>query len=300
MALTSRFVTAVRRQGAIPSTYDSTDILAVGDGEIQAVFIPLLEQLRQNFFVRELTATVDARGRVPLPPRAVGAALRSVQFASTGSTAWASLPNRSMEEADFQSSGMAAAYYVDAGSIVLLPTGSSATLRVRYSARPGAMVLDTDAALAKALTAVAAPGATTTALAAAFTGSLTNCDILSSGPAHQQKAIGVALGGAQPNLTVANTSLLEQPIVGDYVALADTTPFVPLPEELFAALVHRTSGVILRGYGYDEEASMQLKLAEEVITRATPMLSPRNEGNPERIKGGLRRALGNRYRGRWY
>lgn len=295
MALTSRFVTAVRRQGAIPSTYATTDILAVGDGEIQGVFIPLLEQLRQNFFVRELTATVDARGKVPLPPRAVGAGLRSVQLAINNS--WVSLPNRAMEEADSLSSGQPFAYYLDAGSVVFLPTGSSGTLRIRYAARPGAMVLDTDASLAKAFTAVAAPGATTTALTAGFTGALTNCDILSSGPAHQQKAIGVALGGAQPNLTVNNSDLLEQPIVGDYVAIADTTPFVPLPEELFAALVHRTAGVILRGYGYDEEASMQLKLAEEVISRATPMLAPRNEGNPERIKGGLRRALGNRYRG---
>lgn len=296
MALTSRFVTAVRRQGAIPSTYATTDILAVGDGEIQAVFIPLLEQLRQNFFVRELTATVDARGKVPLPIRAVGAGLRSVQLAINNS--WVSLPNRAMEEADSLSSGQPFAYYLDAGSVVFLPTGSSGTLRIRYAARPGAMVLDSDPLLAARISSVSAPGATTTAFTSGFTGSPGNNDILSSGPAHQQKAIAAnvsSLGGS--NFTVLNSDLLEQPIIGDYIALTDTTPFVPLPEELFAALVHRTAGVILRGYAYDEEASMQLKLAEEVIERATPMLAPRNEGNPERIKGGLRRALGNRYRG---
>ena len=69
MALTTAFVTAVRRQGSIPSSFTSADILAMRDGEIQAVFVPLLERLRQNFLVRELTAAPDSRGRVALPVR---------------------------------------------------------------------------------------------------------------------------------------------------------------------------------------------------------------------------------------
>jgi len=294
MALTSAFVAAVRRQGAIPSTYASTDVLLAGDIEIQGVFIPLLEQFRQNYFVRELTATVDARGKVPVPARAIGATLRNVQLQLNNT--WTSLPCRAMEDWDSLYTGQPFGYYVDAGSICLLPTGATGTLRIRYTARPGAMVLETDPSTTKAITAVT-PGATTTALTCDFTGAVTNVDIIASGPAHQQKAIGIALGGAQPNLTAVNTSLLDGVIVGDAIALAGTTPYVPLPEELFAALVHRTAGVILRSLGYDDEAGQQLRVADEVISRATPMLSPRNEGNPERIRGGLRRALNGR--GRW-
>lgn len=294
MALTSAFVAAVRRQGSIASSFADADILLAGDAEIQGVFVPLLEQLRQNFFVREVTATVDARGRVPLPVRAIGAALRNVQLQLGQS--WVSLPCRALEDDDSQSTGQPGGYYLDAGSIVLLPTGTSGTLRIRYTCRPGRMVLDTDAALSKAITVVGAPGAATTALTVAFTGALASCDIVSSGPAHQAKAIGATLSGTQPNLTVLNADLLEQPIAGDYVAIADTSPFVPLPHELYAALVHRTAGVILRSLAYDEEASMQLKVAEEVIASATPMLVPRNEGNPQRINGGIRRALNQRRR----
>lgn len=299
MALTTDFVAAVRRQGSIPSSFTSADILALGDEEIQATFVPLLESLRQNFFVRTATGTPDARGRVAIPARAVGAALRSVElYMGNG---WVPLPQRDLGDPDYVSSGaLPDAYALDGGSILLLPNGTTGTLRLRYSARPGKMCLDTDASLSKALTAVAAPGATTTALTAGFTGALSSCDIVSSGPAHQQKAIGVTLGGAQPNLTVTNSDLTEQPIVGDYVAIADRTPFVPLPEELYSALVHQVASNILLGYGYLEEAGAQAERAEKATERGRLFLMPRNVGNPQTVKGGLRRALslGSR-RGRW-
>lgn len=284
MALTTAFVTAVRRQGFIPSTYASTDILAIGDGEVQAVFIPLLERLRQNFLVREVTSSPDSRGRVPLPARAVGAAVRSVQL-QVG-TGWVSLPQKAIEEADAPSTGLPFGYYLDAGSIALIPYGTSGALRIRYASRPGAMVLDTDTSKCARITVVSS-GTTNTALTVAVYSGSTTVDIISSGPAHQQKAINTTF--TTPNVPTAD--LIETPVVGDYLVQADSSPFVPLPEELVAALVHRTAGVILRSLGYDEEAQMQLGLAGEVIANCTPMLLPRNEGNPQRIRGGIRRAL---------
>lgn len=291
MALTTAFVAAVRRQGSIPSNYPATDILALADEEIQSTFIPLLTDLRSNFFVRTIDIAADARGKYPLPPRAIGAALRSVQL-YTGN-GWFPLTQRDPADADYVSaSALPDAYFVDAGSIVLLPTGSTGSLRVRYAARPGQMCLDTDTNLAARLTTVSAPGATTTAIIGGYTGPLANCDIVSSGPAHQQKAIGAAIGGVTPNLTVTNTDLLEQPIVGDYIALADRSPFVPIPEELYSALKHKVAANILLTLGYLEEATTQEGKAEKASKNSERFLKPRNEGNPPRVKGGLRRALG--------
>lgn len=300
MALTTGFVTAVRRQGSIPSTFTSTDILSIADEEIQGRFIPLLESLRQNYFVRELSASPDARGRVPLPYRAVGAALRSVQLSA--GNGWFSLPLRDLGEADYQAgSGMPEAYAIDGGSIILLPHGSTGTLRIRYAARPGKMVLNTDAASCKMISAVTV-GATTTAITAACTGDLdtpAGAEIVSAGPAHQSKAPGAVLTGTQPNLTVQNVDLIEVPIVGDYVSVVDTSPFVPLPEELYSALVHAVAANILLQHAYLEEASAQEKRAADITDKARLYLQPRNEGNPQAVKGGLRRALaGNSRRGR--
>jgi hypothetical protein len=292
MALTTEFVTSVRRQGSIPTTMTTADILAVGDEEIQARFVALLESVRQNYMVRELIATPDVRGKVPLPPRASGAAVRSVQLQVGGT--WRSLPQRQMEDWDGQSTGYPDGYYLDAGSIVLLPTGTSGTLRIRYCARPSKMVDDSDGAKSKAITSVTPGPTTTTLVCGGYVGS-TVIDIVAGGPAHQLKAINTTLTGS---VSVSTADLLEGLIAGtlpgayDCVCYPGTTPFVPLPEELFSALVHATAANILLTQGYLEEANAQEGKAQQCIEMARPMLLPRNEGNPQRVTGGLRRALG--------
>lgn len=295
MALTTEFIAAVRRQGAIAvSAVSDAEVLSAGDREIQARFIPLCEKVRQNYFIREAQLSATS-GRAPVPPRAVTAALRNVQL-SLGN-GWTSLPQRAMEDDDWAQDGpQPLAYYLDAGSIVLLPTGSAGLLRVRYAARPGRMVADNNLTLAARITGVSVGSTTTTlTLSGVYTGS-TTVDVLSAGSAHQQKV----LGGTMTALAIPNDSVIEPILVGDYVAAADTSPFVPLPEELMSALVHRVAGTLLRALAYGDEAAQQLQLAEDAIASAQVMLQPRNEGNPQRVTGGLRRALSMRDRGqRW-
>ena len=293
MALTSEFVTSVRRQGSIPSTMTAADIMAIGDEEIQARFVSLLESVRQNYLIRELVATPDVRGKVQLPARASGAAVRSVQLQTNNS--WRSLPQRQIEDWDAQSSGDPSGYYVDAGAIVLLPTGTTGTLRIRYAARPSKMVDDTDTTKSKAITSVTPGPVTTTMVCGGYSGS-TLIDIVSGGPAHQLKAISIPLTGTT---TVNTTDLLDGIVASnsgvgyyDMVAYPGTTPFVPLPEELFSALVHSTAANILLSQGYLEESSAQEAKAQMCIKQSLPMLLPRNEGNPQRVTGGLRRAIG--------
>lgn len=284
--LTSEFVTEVRRQGSIPDTYSAADILLDGDREVRARFIPLLEELRQNYLVRTLETQPDGRGRVPIPDRAVGAALRSVQVAVSGG--WVPIPQRDLTDADFAYGGTPCAYFIDGGSIALLPSGSSGQLRIRYASRPGKMVLDTDGANAGRIDSLIVGASTyTITTSPVFTGG-SLVDVVSYGPAHQQKAIGTTRAG----LVLQISAFQEAPLVGDWMCTFDTSPLVPLPEELSSALVHRTAAVILRSLAYAEEASQQAALAEEVIQAARPMLIPRNEGNPQPIRGGLRRALG--------
>ena len=310
--LTDAFVSAVRRQGVIPSTYSDADVLGVGDGEVLGTFVPLLEFIRQDHLVRTVTINADALGRYPLPKRAVAGGLRSVQLQVSNS--WVSLPQRQMEEADFRTTGLPSAYFLDAGSIVLLPTGTAGPQRVRYSARPSSMVAlpGGGTASAAAISTVTA-GATTTSISCATNAIVgTVVDIVGNGPTHPLKAIEATIqsgtittGGP---VTLLNAELAEAPVTSpvtyvqgnppDFICQAGVTPFVPIPEELSAALVHRTAGVILRSLGYQEEAAQQLTLAGEVIASATPMLSPRNEGNPQVVRGGVRRAL-NQWRQGW-
>jgi hypothetical protein len=300
MALTTEFATAVRRQGSIPSTMTTADILAVGDEEIQARFVALLESVRQNYMVREVVSTVDERGKVPLPPRASGAAVRSVQLQTNGNS-WRSLPQRQMEDYDSRTTGEPDGYYLDAGSIVLLPTGTTGTLRIRYCARPSKMLDDTFTAQCERIASVTPGPVTTTIACGGYVGSNT-VDIVSGGPAHQLKAISAPLTASTQ---IATADLLDglvasasPELAADFVCYPGLTPYVPLPEELFSALVHATAANILLAQGYLEEAGAQEGKAQACIQSAKPMLIPRNEGNPQRVAGGLRRALTG-FGGRW-
>jgi hypothetical protein len=156
------------------------------------------------------------------------------------------------------------------------------------------MVDDNDGAKSKAITSVTPGPTTTTLVCGGYVGSAV-IDIVAGGPAHQLKAISTTLTGS---VSVPTADLLEGLIAGtlpgayDCVCYPGTTPFVPLPEELFSALVHATAANILLTQGYLEEANAQEGKAQQCIEMARPMLLPRNEGNPQRVTGGLRRALG--------
>lgn len=300
--LASAFVAAVRRQGILPANFTSADILAMGDAEIASIFVPLLERMRQNYFVREATITADARNKFAIPQRAIAGGFRSVQLAL--GNGWVPVPQIDPTEADYVTAGpWPTGYVLDGGSIKLYPTGTTGTLRVQYAARPSAMVDETDSTKTKAITSVTPGPSTTTIICGGYVGS-TIIDIVSGGPTHHLKAINATLTAS----TLVNTSELLDGIVAgtipgsfDCVCFPGYTPFVPLPEELSAALVHRTAGVILRSLGYDEEAQQQLAVAGECIDACVPMLMPRNEGNPKTVRGGLRSAIGRGIRhSRWF
>lgn len=299
MPLTTDFVAAVRRQGSIPSTTSAADILAEGDLCIVDDFVPLLEELRQNYFIREMTVSPDGRGRIAIPPRAVGATVRSVQLALQGG--WVPLAQRDLADADYVANGpFPDGFAIDGGSIILLPTGSSGTLRLRYPARPGKMVLDTDANNAGRIDSLIT-GATTYTITTSpvFTGG-SIIDVVSYGPAHQQKCLTATRAG----LVLQQSDFLETPVVGDWLCTFDTSPFVPLPEELYGALVHATAANLLLARGYLAEAAAQQATAKDKVLQAKKFLIPRLEGNPKTVSGGLRRSMGSTgratWRGRWW
>ena len=84
-------------------------------------------------------------------------------------------------------------------------------------------------------------------------------------------------------------------VIGDYVAPNGQTPFVPLPEELTTALVHRTGGTVLRALGYLNESAAALELAGEAEAKARVLLAPRSEGNSRFLTGSIASSLGRRW-----
>jgi len=277
----------VRRQGSMTADYADADILAAGDMEIQGRLVPLIRQVHSEYFVTEQNA--DAyNGRVALPPRSIAGTVRHVQLIVGGVTR--TLPMVALED-DYLGVGgsLPMGWYFDGGGIVLLPRGASGTVRIRFYMRPSKMVLESDTSKVWPITVATQSGG---GYALTVTGTLPSAkvDIINPGASHELDAFDVLAAGTS-NLTVTQAAMLNQVAVGGYVVAAGYSPFVPLPEELSAALVHQTAHVLLRALGYDSEAGAQARLADAALTEGKGLLVPRSEGNPKRMRGGIRRSL---------
>jgi hypothetical protein len=297
--LVSAFETAVRRQGKITTDTTAAEILATGDLEIQGRLIPLLRMSHQEYFVQE-AQVASYNGRVPLPTRSILGAVRHVQLMYGGRSI--ALPQRSVEDDVLGvSAGVPTGWYFDGGSVVLLPRGVDATVRLRYYLRPSAMILESDAAVARVNTVTQNSGGYSLVLSNATAGGGAGLpiDIISSASSHEIDAMDVTSSG-NVNQLVTAAQLLSPIQVGAYAVTAGFSPVVPVPEEMVSGLVHQTAYVILRSLGYEQEAASQKTLAEEAMGQARAILAPRSEGNPKRLRGGIRASLGVwGSRGRW-
>jgi len=289
--LTSEYLTHVRRLAALSSSsvlgLADTDLYSSGDLEIAGTIVPMLRSLNEEYLVRSIDVA-SVGGRVPIPDRASGAAVRLVQLVLTGN-GLATLPRLSPEnDSGAVSGGQPCGFYFDGGGIVLLPTGSNGTLRVRYATRPGKMA----AAAGGIISTISydTPSAGRTRLAISTTGSAISgpVDVLSNGPAHDCVVLGVtplSISATQVDLTTtADTGAVR---VGDRVVATDTTPYVPLPEECASPLISLVAARILRQMGYQSESAQHLESAHEALGLVRQLLAPRSDGNPKRLTGGI-------------
>ena len=289
--LVSEFITAVRRQGKITTDTTDAEILSTGDMEIQGSLIPLLRLSHQEYFVAE-TQVASVNGRVRLPNRSIMGAVRHVQLVS-GSSAL-KLPQVALEDDTLGSSSSApSAWYFDGGSIVLLPRGTNATVRLRYYMRPSKMVVETATTKVASITVIS-----TSADGLYYLANLTNnstssptYDVVGNGASHAL-LVTDTISNITSQESILISTVLSPLAVGDYLVAAGFTPVVPLPEELFAALVHQVAYVILRSLGYDSEAQAQQSLAQTALQQGQAILAPRSEGNARKLRGGINGALG--------
>jgi hypothetical protein len=297
--LTADFVAAVRRQAQATAQVSDGDVLAWGDQEVRAHFLPMLRAMRAEYGVRRIVVTI-ANGRAQIPDRAQVAGVRLVQWMTAGRLV--SLTQLTPEDDAGPTGGATPlGWYFDAGDICVVPANAQGQLLVRYYQQAPSMLLSSSSLQTSPITnVVVGPSLTTITYGGAT--ALTAGDVVSAAGDHRTVIPGLVNGtgtAAWANSiyqlfdfdvpTLAGNRTIAQ---GDWVAPNQRTPFVPLPEELSSALVHRTSGVILRALGYLEESAAALELAREAETAARVLLAPRSEGNPRFLMGSIAARLG--------
>lgn len=289
MATTTALDTDVRRLGQVPENITTASILLAADLEISSVIFPFLRRMNSNFGVREVSLT-PAGGRCPLPRRAIGASIRNVQY-QVGTT-WVNLPQLALEqdEGPASNSGYPFGFYIDSGALVLVPRGTSATLRVRYWPQPGALVATS---VCKQITSVTTSGSNTTLVTgAALSPAPTYIDVISSASHHSEMLMAYAASYSS-GYVVATASLpWETPVVGDWVCTAEQTCIVPCPDELYPALCYLVASNLMLSLGYAKEAKGMSDEGQRRMALAADTFAPRIQGNPQKVSGGIARTLG--------
>jgi len=286
---TTDFLSSVRQRGSIPTSSSSsnvnntTNLLAFATEELHIKLLPMILAAREEFYVRNKDHTIAANtSRYAIPTRAAGMMLRDVQMIV--GTSIRSLPPVDSEQISTTAVGEPIGYYLEDSNVVLYPTPGSATgtLRLRYYLRPSKLVATTACAQISAIdtgTGVITVGS----LPSTITTS-TAIDLVSANSPFRTMALDLTPSAtSSTTVTVAAADLPTGLAVGDWVALADTSPIPQVPYEFLPVLSHLTVARAMEAIGDEKGAAMARKELELLAQNATTLVSPRVHGEPKRI-----------------
>ena len=291
-------LTEVRRGGSLASaaatgTADA-DILAHADSELRDTLVPLMLGVREELYQRVFDATVTSGlAAYRVNKRAALSRLNTVQWINSdgsGHNLPRLEPKRVLELGLVSTAtGTPSAYYLEGSRVVLHPTPSGGTLRVRAFVRPGRLALAA-ATGSKSISAVTGTAATSYVLTIASGhgwSTSTPIDVVSGTPSFEYLAIDATpSAGDATTLTIAGSAFSTAPAIGDYVCAPDTSPFVQLPVELHPALFELTIARLLRALGHLSEAKSHADEADRLVSIGIQALTPRVETANRKILGG--------------
>lgn len=318
--LTSDLLADVRRSGMLPDSAPSgvsdADILAHANKELQSRMLPLVNSVREEFYVQSQTVPLVANQQFyRIPGRSIGNRLRDVQLLLNDN----SLQNlaRIAPEAVPEMSSVTPAvtpwgYYLESDSVMVVPTPSaaSASLVMKYLIRPNWLLVHNDNHTPHVI-AVTNNGNGTTTIT--HTGSASfnsiaagSLDIVSIKPPFRTVMISTTPSVyATGTITVATSALPSDFTtanfgggagVGAVVSAAETSSVVQVPPELQMVLNQRVLCRVLQSIGDLEALQAAEANAAQMERDAVGLLANRTEGEPKKVVGRLlsqpRRRLG--------
>lgn len=309
---TTRFLRGLKRRITVPAAQQligDTGFLELGDDVMLDKMVPLVLSTRQDFFVvSDEVQTVSGVSEVDIPSRAIGRGLRDIKYSYDGTnTGVRSLALITIEdEHKFAREGDPCGFYFKGDKVILVPTPQSDDQYTQrwYDLRPGKLVQTSAAGQVTAISVGATQTVVTVAAIPSTFIASTVVDFIQGSQGNSTLAMDVTItnvAGTQITFDVDDvpTSLA----VGDWIALAEQSPVVQLPDDchpLFETLVcHR----ILYAIGDYDGASQLLSDAVEQEKNLKILLEPRIIGEQTKIinrNGLLRGKRGPFWRGRGF
>lgn len=289
---TTGLIASIRRRGFIPQGSGTSDanLLEYATDELRSYITSFLKSIREELIVSALDVAVTS-GVVPAPVRAVGAALRTIQWLDPSNNR-INLPRIEPENVPAYAglSGNPVGFYFQGNDIILLPAPTSGTLRLTYQQRPGQLVSTTACAL---VANVSTNTLTVAAMPTAFLDSELY-DIVSGQPNFVLEGMDLSVDTVDPvGLTITFTNALPTGIhPGDYVCIAGETCIAQVPLEVHDLLAQQTAMKIAQATGSSRLAAIKAG-TDELEKQMRLVLSPRADGSARyvinRSGAGIRR-----------
>lgn len=322
--LTSDLLADVRRSGMLPDSTPSgvadADILAHANKELQSRLLPLVNSVREEFYVQTVTQSLVAGQQFyRIPGRSIGNRLRDVLIQQSDGTQTNLVRLAPEAYAELQTTVPGPypwAFYLESDSVMLVPTPStsgSASLLFKYLIRPNFLVVHGDNKTPHVIAVTNNGNGTTTithtgnsSFNSTAAGSL---DIVSIKPpfrtvmisttptAYATGTITVATSALPSDFTTANFGGGAD--VGAVVSAAETSSVVQLPPEMHNVLYQRTLCRVLQSIGDLEALQAAEANAQQMERDAVGLVANRTEGEPKKVVSRLLFQPRRRY-GRWY
>lgn len=287
MAITTTLILdAIKRGVTIPSNqvrFTDADFLKFADEETEALLLPILTSLRQEFLVKSKVQACTANiQKYKIPYRAVGRTLRDLKLARTSDTTFIkTLAYISPEDASVYTTTMSGepfGFTVEGDSIKLLPTPLSADLSIvfYYLLKPSYLVPVTSAGLITAINTTTGDVTIGTAVTGFSTGAV--MDLVDGKSGCSVKAEDITnTNVSSTTVTFTASDLPSDLAVGDYVTLSKQTPVMQLPDEFHQSLVQATICRILEALGDQEMYAIAAERLKSKLESAQQLLTPRVE-----------------------
>lgn len=295
-----QFLVGVKRSITIPANQQlmtDQDMLDLGSDSIRDKMIPLLMSTNQNFFVTTyLQNLVVGQSKYPIHYRAVARGLRDLKLVNSTNNTMDLRLIALEDEHLFANQAQPVGFYFSGDSIMIVPSPIVAGTQLKqfFNLQPNQLVCTTDAAKVTAVAAgvLTCSSVPTTIIAGSvvdFVQGRQGCSTLG------MDVVVTSVSGTQIFFTAADipTDL----IIGDYVALAQQSPVVQLPDEAVQLLETLTGMRVLQAIGDYEGAKSNQVSAMQQEKDLLKILQPRIEGESTKVinRNGLLRGRGMSY-----
>lgn len=320
--LTSDLLADVRRSGMLPDSTPSgvadDDILAHANKELQSRLLPLVNSVREEFYVQSLVVPLVAGQQFyRIPGRSIGNRLRDVFIQQSDGTLTNLVRLAPEAYAELQTTVPGPypwAFYLESDSVMLVPTpsaGPTASLLFKYLIRPNRLRTDDQNHTPRILSiSTPSPGTTRVTLAHNTNFGTSNAlDIVSAQPPFRTVMIGVTPTASGSDYFEVPSSALPSDFTtanfgggadkGAVCSLAETSSVVQLPPELHNLLYQRTLCRVLQSIGDLEALQAAEANAAQMERDAVGLIANRTEGEPKKVVSRLLFQPRRRY-GRWY